>query len=75
MTDIGNIKTRMGLDDWLDGAKPSCVLDIADSGGMILKDVGNLMNITRERVRQIEAMALGGLRTDASDIGDELRDN
>ena len=75
VTDIGNIKQRMDLDDWLTGTKPSCVLDVADRGGMILEDVGALMDITRERVRQIEAMALDEMRSDAGDIGDDLRHN
>lgn len=39
----------------------SCALDIADSGGVRLEDVGALMNITRERARQIEVKALGKL--------------
>jgi len=32
----------------------SCALDIADMGGLTLMDAGILMNITRERIRQIE---------------------
>jgi hypothetical protein len=39
----------------------SCALDVADGGGVRLEDVGILMNITRERARQIEAKALGKL--------------
>ncbi len=35
----------------------SCVLDIADRGEATLKVVGAAMNITRERVRQIENVA------------------
>lgn len=33
----------------------SCSLDVADRGGAKLADVGALLNITRERARQIEA--------------------
>lgn len=33
---------------------PSCALDVADEGDQTLEQVGALMNITRERVRQIE---------------------
>jgi hypothetical protein len=40
----------------------SCALDIADRGGASLVDLGELSNVTRERVRQIEAMALGRIR-------------
>lgn len=36
----------------------SCALDVADSGGVPLEVVSEAMNITRERVRQIEAKAL-----------------
>lgn len=35
----------------------SCVLDVADRGGATLEQVGVFMNITRERVRQIEVKA------------------
>ena len=36
----------------------SCALDVADRGETTLEDVGANMNITRERVRQIEVTAL-----------------
>lgn len=36
----------------------SCALDIADLGGRALEDVGAIMNLTRERVRQIEGEAM-----------------
>ena len=39
----------------------SCALDIADNGGMRLEDVCDLMNVTRERARQIEIQALAKL--------------
>jgi hypothetical protein len=41
----------------------TCALDIADGGGVRLEDVGVLMNITRERARQIESKALSKLET------------
>lgn len=41
--------------------KVSCALDIAEYGGMRLEDVGELMNVTRERARQIEVQALSKL--------------
>lgn len=36
----------------------SCALDVAEDGGLTLEDVGALLNLTRERARQLEAMAL-----------------
>lgn len=44
----------------------SCVLDVADRGGSTLEDVGAIMNVTRERVRQLEVMALQKLETSAA---------
>ncbi len=36
----------------------SCALDVADQGLARLEDAGVLMNLTRERVRQVEVTAL-----------------
>ena len=36
----------------------SCSLDVADRGGLSLEDIGEMMNVTRERIRQIEAKAM-----------------
>lgn len=46
----------------------SCVLDIADQGGNKLESVGVVMNLTRERVRQIEAKALKKLEILKEDL-------
>lgn len=40
----------------------SCALDIADDGGATLDAVGAAMNLTRERVRQVEMRALRTVR-------------
>jgi hypothetical protein len=40
----------------------TCALDVADRGGTTLEDVGVHINVTRERVRQIEGKALRKLR-------------
>lgn len=37
----------------------SCALDVADEGGITLERLGAVLNLTRERVRQLEAIALG----------------
>src|SRR5258706_298424 len=36
-------------------------LDVADRGGTTLEDVGAIMNLTRERIRQVEVKALAKL--------------
>jgi hypothetical protein len=40
----------------------SCALDVADRGGTTLEDVGAIMNLTRERIRQVEVKALAKLQ-------------
>jgi hypothetical protein len=56
--EIGSIKLNFpGLEPW--EIPQTCMLDVADRpGGITLEEVGRLMNITRERVRQIEEKAL-----------------
>jgi hypothetical protein len=48
----------------------TCALDVADKGGITLEEVGAIMNLTRERIRQVETRGLLKLReaTD-SDLG------
>ena len=41
----------------------TCALDIADRGGITLEEVGQIMNLTRERVRQLETQGLARLGT------------
>ena len=50
----------------------TCALDIADRGGITLEDVGQIMNLTRERVRQLETAGLARLQ--GMDDVDRLRD-
>jgi hypothetical protein len=40
----------------------TCALDIADRGGITLEEVGQIMNLTRERVRQLETQGLAKLQ-------------
>jgi hypothetical protein len=40
----------------------TCALDIADRGGITLEEVGEIMNLTRERVRQLETQGLAKLQ-------------
>jgi DNA-directed RNA polymerase sigma subunit (sigma70/sigma32) len=36
----------------------TCSLDVADRGGATLEDVGDILNLTRERIRQVEVRGL-----------------
>ena len=40
----------------------TCALDVAERGGMTLEDLGGLLNLTRERIRQYERNGLTKLR-------------
>lgn len=46
----------------LDQLHDTCVLDVADRGGVTLEVAGELVNVTRERIRQIEEKAFGRLK-------------
>ena len=45
----------------------TCALDVADRGGITLEEVGSIMNLTRERIRQVETRGLLKLRAIAED--------
>lgn len=36
----------------------TCALDVAERGGLTLEEVGELLNLTRERIRQMEAVGV-----------------
>jgi len=40
----------------------TCSLDIAERGGVTLEDVGKIMNLTRERIRQLEIRGIEKLK-------------
>lgn len=40
----------------------TCALDVAEHGGVTLERVGELTNLTRERIRQVEVRSLLGLK-------------
>jgi len=52
----------------------SCALDLAERGGHTLDQVGEYLNLTRERVRQIERDALIKLRDAGMDVGAYLEE-
>lgn len=41
----------------------SCALDVSEQGGMTLEDVGHILNLTRERVRQVEVAGVEKLKS------------
>jgi Sigma-70, region 4 len=49
--------------------KETCALDVAERGGITLEEVGDILNLTRERVRQLEMSALEKIRLAGEDAG------
>lgn len=47
------------------GAEETCSLDVADEGGLPLLEVGRIIGVTKERIRQIEREALWKLQAAA----------
>jgi hypothetical protein len=45
----------------------TCALDVAEKGGITLEEVGDIMNLTRERIRQVETRGLMKLREATDD--------
>jgi hypothetical protein len=46
----------------------TCALDVAERGGITLEEVGEIMNLTRERIRQVEVSGLDKLRDGDADL-------
>lgn len=46
----------------------TCALDVADNGGITLDAVGRVMNITRERIRQISALIMRKIGRDLAKL-------
>ena len=46
----------------------TCALDVADKGGITLEEVGTIMNLTRERVRQVESRGIQGMKVLTDDF-------
>ena len=61
VTDAGSIRLpHPDREPW--ELEETCALDVADNGGETLERVGQLLNITRERVRQVEVKACEHMR-------------
>ena len=59
----GGMKVHILVEDLIEGkAENTCCLDLAWYGGMTLEQVGQIMNVTRERIRQIESKAMKRIR-------------
>lgn len=66
VSEAGALKIYAHLD--LVAMADTCSLDVADRGSHTLEQVGMLMNLTRQRTRQIEASALAKLREAAAGV-------
>ena len=79
--ETGSIKINFpDLEPW--EMRETCALDVADRSGITLEEVGEIMNLTRERIRQVEVRGLLKLKTtsaleafdgDGPDFGDGSR--
>jgi len=68
--ETGSIKINFpDLEPW--ELKDTCALDVAERGGITLEEVGEIMNLTRERIRQVEVRGLLKLKM-SSPSPDEL---
>jgi DNA-directed RNA polymerase sigma subunit (sigma70/sigma32) len=66
--ETGSIKLNFpDLDVW--EMQETCALDVADRGGITLEEVGEILNLTRERIRQVEVKGLEKLREVSSSLG------
>ena len=70
--ETGSIKLNFP-DLELEDMKDTCSLDVADRGGITLEEVGEILNLTRERIRQVEVRGLVKLKLVSPD-GDVGRD-
>lgn len=61
----------------LEDMRQTCSLDVADRGGITLEEVGEILNLTRERIRQVEVRGLLKLRevSPDGDVGRALSEH
>ncbi len=66
--ETGSIKLNFpDLEVW--EMEETCALDVAERGGITLEEVGEILNLTRERIRQVEVKGLQKLRETAEGLG------
>ena len=66
--ETGSIKLNFpDLEVW--EMEVTCALDVSERGGITLEEVGEILNLTRERIRQVEVKGLQKLREVASELG------
>ena len=59
--ETGSLKENFpGKEPW--ELEQTCALDVSDRGGITLEEVGSIMNLTRERIRQVEVRGLEKLK-------------
>jgi len=72
--ETGSIKINFpDLEPW--ELSHTCALDVAERGGITLEEVGEIMNLTRERIRQVEVRGLLKLKMGSpspDELGSEL---
>lgn len=68
VTEAGSIKKNFP-DLEPEEMRETCALDVADRGGATLEDVGKLLNLTRERTRQIEVKAIAQVKQQLDTVG------
>lgn len=66
------VELHPGVEIW--DLSHSCALDEAAQGGLTLEEVGERLNITRERTRQIEVVAIAKLGEAARRLGLEFEE-
>lgn len=63
--ETGSLKLNFpDLEPW--ELRDTCALDVAERGGATLEDVGQILNLTRERIRQLEVRGLLKLKRDGA---------
>jgi len=66
--ETGSIKLNFPhLEVW--EMEETCALDVAERGGITLEEVGEILNLTRERIRQVEVRGLLKLKMTAAGDG------